>query len=263
MYGALLFTVQIYCDFSGYSHIAIGTAKLFGINLMQNFNYPYFSRDISEFWRKWHISLTTWFRDYLYIPMGGSRCGKLKGFRNTVVIFVVSGLWHGASWNYILWGAYHAFLFLPLFLWNRNRKYLDMVASGRILPNMREMMQMTLTFVLVMFGLIIFRAENKELLCRIAELANSRSASLVLVSTPLTKVYYENMDSIQYQLMLSVASDMVADYDNVIYLNMIEDSRFSNSDFRDVDHLNARGAEKLSKIISDTLLVLNNRKELH
>lgn len=106
-------------------------------------------------------------------------------------------------------------------------------------------------------------AENKELLCRIAELANSRSASLVLVSTPLTKVYYENMDSIQYQLMLSVASDMVADYDNVIYLNMIEDSRFSNSDFRDVDHLNARGAEKLSKIISDTLLVLNNRKELH
>lgn len=171
LYGALLFTVQIYCDFSGYSHIAIGTAKLFGINLMQNFNYPYFSRDISEFWRKWHISLTTWFRDYLYIPMGGSRCGKLKGFRNTVVIFVVSGLWHGASWNYILWGAYHAFLFLPLFLWNRNRKYLDMVASGRILPNMREMMQMTLTFVLVMFGLIIFRAENISVaygyICRI------------------------------------------------------------------------------------------------
>lgn len=163
LYGAFLFTVQIYCDFSGYSHIAIGTAKLFGINLMQNFNYPYFSRDISEFWRKWHISLTTWFRDYLYIPMGGSRCGKVKGFRNTVVIFLVSGFWHGASWNYILWGAYHAILFLPLFLRNRNRKYLDTVASGRMLPNLKETMQMTLTFVLVMFGLIIFRAENASM----------------------------------------------------------------------------------------------------
>lgn len=165
LYGAFLFTIQIYCDFSGYSHIAIGTAKLFGINLMQNFNYPYFSRDISEFWRKWHISLTTWFRDYLYIPMGGSRCGKVKGFRNTVVIFLVSGFWHGASWNYILWGAYHAILFLPLFLRNRNRKYLDTVASGRMLPNMKETMQMTLTFVLVMFGLIIFRAENASMAC--------------------------------------------------------------------------------------------------
>lgn len=102
LYGAFLFTVQIYCDFSGYSHIAIGTAKLFGINLMRNFNYPYFSRDISEFWRKWHISLTTWFCDYLYIPMGGSRCGKIKGFRNTIAIFLTSGLWHGANWTFIV-----------------------------------------------------------------------------------------------------------------------------------------------------------------
>ena len=158
--AAILFTFQIYGDFSGYSDIAIGTAKLFGIRLMRNFNVPYFSRDISEFWRRWHISLTTWFRDYVYIPLGGSRCSKAKVIRNTFVIFLLSGFWHGANWTFIAWGAYHAFLFLPLILLGKNRKHTDIVAAGRILPTFKEAGQMLLTFFLAVIGWIIFRAES-------------------------------------------------------------------------------------------------------
>ena len=156
--AAVFFTFQIYGDFSGYSDIAIGTAKLFGIRLMQNFRTPYFSRDIAEFWRRWHISLTTWFRDYIYIPLGGSRVGKWKVVRNTFIIFLVSGLWHGANWTFVAWGFYHACLFLPLILLGRNRKYTDTVAAGRLLPSWRECGQMTLTFFLVVIGWIIFRS---------------------------------------------------------------------------------------------------------
>lgn len=158
--GAIFFTFQIYGDFSGYSDIAIGTARLFGINLMRNFNYPYFSRDIAEFWRRWHISLTTWFRDYIYFPLGGSRCSKLKTMRNTLVIFLVSGFWHGANWTFICWGAYHALLFLPLLVLGMNRKYTDEVAKGRLLPSVKEFIQMLFTFFCVLIGWIIFRAEN-------------------------------------------------------------------------------------------------------
>ena len=158
--AAILFTFQIYGDFSGYSDIAIGTAKLFGIKLMRNFNNPYFSRDIAEFWRRWHISLTTWFRDYVYIPLGGSRVGKWKIVRNTFVIFLVSGIWHGANWTFLAWGAYHALLFLPLILLGANRKYTNHVAEGRILPTWREALQILLTFSLVVIGWIIFRAKS-------------------------------------------------------------------------------------------------------
>lgn len=170
--AAILFTFQIYGDFSGYSDIAIGTAKLFGIKLMRNFNNPYFSRDIAEFWRRWHISLTTWFRDYVYIPLGGSRpeipayiqkperYKKLIIVRNTFVIFLLSGFWHGANWTFIAWGAYHALLFLPLILLGKNRKYTNQVAESRLLPTFRESLQMLLTFVLVVLGWIIFRAET-------------------------------------------------------------------------------------------------------
>ena len=158
--AAILFTFQIYGDFSGYSDIAIGTAKLFGIKLMRNFNNPYFSRDIAEFWRRWHISLTTWFRDYVYIPLGGSRVGKWKIIRNTFVIFLVSGIWHGANWTFLAWGAYHALLFLPLILLGKNRKYTNQVAEGRILPPWHEMIQMLGTFFLVVIGWIIFRSET-------------------------------------------------------------------------------------------------------
>ena len=158
--AAVFFTFQIYCDFSGYSDIAIGTAKLFGIKLMRNFNMPYFSRDIAEFWRRWHISLTTWFRDYVYIPMGGSRVGKAKVVRNTFVIFLLSGLWHGANWTFIAWGAYHSLLFLSLILTGKNRKYTNQVADGRWLPSIKETGQMLVTFLFAVIGWIIFRADS-------------------------------------------------------------------------------------------------------
>ena len=158
--AAIFFTFQIYGDFSGYSDIAIGTAKLFGIKLMRNFNVPYFSRDIAEFWRRWHISLTTWFRDYVYIPLGGSRVSKGKVVRNTFIIFLLSGFWHGANWTFIAWGAYHAILFLPLILTGKNRKYTNQVAEGRLLPTLKETGQMLLTFLLAVIGWIIFRAES-------------------------------------------------------------------------------------------------------
>ena len=158
--AAIFFAFQIYGDFSGYSDMAIGVGKLFGFKTMRNFNFPYFSRDIAEFWRRWHISLTTWFRDYVYIPLGGSRCSKAKIVRNTFVIFLVSGLWHGANWTFIAWGAFHAVLFLPLILIGKNRKYRDTVAEGRILPTLKEVGQMLLTFFLATIGWIIFRADT-------------------------------------------------------------------------------------------------------
>jgi D-alanyl-lipoteichoic acid acyltransferase DltB (MBOAT superfamily) len=158
--AAVLFAFQIYGDFSGYSDIAIGTAKLFGIQLMRNFNVPYFSRDIAEFWRRWHISLTTWFRDYVYIPLGGSRVSKWKVVRNTFVIFLLSGFWHGANWTFIAWGAFHALLFLPLILTGKNRKYTNQVAEGRCLPSIKEMGQILFTFFWTVMGWILFRAKN-------------------------------------------------------------------------------------------------------
>lgn len=158
--AAVLFSIQIYCDFSGYSDIAIGCAKLFGIRLMRNFNVPYFSRDIAEFWRRWHISLTTWFRDYVYIPLGGSRVAKWKVVRNTFVIFLVSGLWHGANWTFLAWGVFHACLFLPLILMGKNRKYTDTVAEGRWLPGIKELGQMVLTFALAALGWVLFRSQS-------------------------------------------------------------------------------------------------------
>lgn len=158
--GAIFFTFQIYGDFSGYSDIAIGSARLFGISLMRNFNFPYFSRDIAEFWRRWHISLTTWFRDYIYIPLGGSRCSKWKAMRNTLIIFLVSGFWHGANWTFICWGFYHACLFLPLLALGKNRKYTKVVAGGQLFPSIKELLQMCITFLLAVIGWIIFRAES-------------------------------------------------------------------------------------------------------
>lgn len=158
--GALFFTFQIYCDFSGYSDIAIGTSRLFGFNLMQNFKFPYFSRDIAEFWRRWHISLSTWFRDYLYIPLGGSRGGTWIKIRNTLIIFIVSGFWHGANWTFIVWGGLNALYYLPLLLTNNNRNNIESVAHGRYLPNARELSSMLITFGLTVFAWIFFRAEN-------------------------------------------------------------------------------------------------------
>lgn len=158
--GGVMFAFQIYGDFSGYSDIALGTSKLFGINLMRNFNFPYFSRDIAEFWRRWHISLNTWFRDYIYIPLGGSRRGKLLSFRNTMIIFLVSGLWHGANWTFIVWGAFHAMLFLPLLILDKNRINRDTIAQNSRFPSFKEMFGVISTFFLVVVGWIIFRSDN-------------------------------------------------------------------------------------------------------
>lgn len=158
--GAILFAFQIYGDFSGYSDIAIGTAKLFGIELLRNFAYPYFSRDIAEFWRRWHISLSTWFRDYLYIPLGGSKGGTWMKVNNTFVIFIVSGFWHGANWTFIIWGFLNALYILPSIIFNTNRNNINIVAQGKYLPTAKEFFQILFTFILTVFAWIFFRAEN-------------------------------------------------------------------------------------------------------
>ena len=156
----VFFTLQIYCDFSGYSDIAIGCARLFGFNLMRNFNYPYFSRSIPEFWRRWHISLTTWFRDYIYFPLGGSRCDKWKTIRNVYIVWAISGLWHGANWTFVCWGLFHATLLAIYNIFGINTKYKNVVAYERYLPNIRETLQILLTFFLTVIGWILFRAES-------------------------------------------------------------------------------------------------------
>ena len=160
VFGALFFTFQIYGDFSGYSDIAIGTSRLFGFNLKQNFAFPYFSRDIAEFWRRWHISLSTWFRDYLYIPLGGSRGNRFVTVRNIFIIFIVSGFWHGANWTFIVWGALNAIYFLPVMLTNRNRNNLNVVASGKLIPSVKEAFLILFTFSITVFAWIFFRADN-------------------------------------------------------------------------------------------------------
>jgi D-alanyl-lipoteichoic acid acyltransferase DltB (MBOAT superfamily) len=162
LYAAFLFAFQIYCDFGGYSDIAIGCARLFGFDLMRNFAFPYFSRDIAEFWRRWHMSLTSWFRDYVYIPLGGSRGSRWVTVRNTFVVFLVSGLWHGANWTFIAWGALHALLFVPLLLRGANRTHMGTVAEGRLLPSLKETAHMLLTFAVVMLAWVFFRAASVQ-----------------------------------------------------------------------------------------------------
>jgi alginate O-acetyltransferase complex protein AlgI len=158
--GAIFFTFQIYGDFSGYSDIALGTARLFGIELLQNFAFPYFSRDIAEFWRRWHISLSSWFRDYLYIPLGGSKGGNWMRIRNTFVIFIVSGFWHGANWTFIIWGALNALFIMPSIIMKTNRNNLETIAQGKLLPTFKEFFQMLVTFSLTVFAWIFFRSNS-------------------------------------------------------------------------------------------------------
>jgi len=161
--GSVYFAIQIYCDFSGYSDIAIGTSKLFGFELKSNFKFPYFSRNIGEFWRRWHISLSTWFRDYLYIPLGGSKNGKWKSFKNIFIIFIVSGFWHGANWTFIVWGLIHALLYLPSFIFKSNRKYLNsIVAENTLLPSLKELFQISVTFFFVTIAWVFFRSNSIE-----------------------------------------------------------------------------------------------------
>jgi alginate O-acetyltransferase complex protein AlgI len=194
--GALFFTFQIYGDFSGYADIAIGTSRLFGFDLSKNFSFPYFSRNVAEFWRRWHISLSTWFRDYLYIPLGGSRGGTWMKIRNTFAIFIVSGFWHGANWTFIVWGALNAIYFLPLLLTNKNRNNIETVAQGRIFPTIKEFLSMLLTFGLTIFAWIFFRANNIE--HAISYISEILSPSLFL------KPNFEGIDSSSTTIIILV-----------------------------------------------------------
>lgn len=185
--GALFFTFQIYCDFSGYSDIALGTARLLGIELLKNFSFPYFSRDIAEFWRRWHISLSSWFKDYLYIPLGGSKGGTAAKIRNTFIIFIVSGFWHGANWTFIAWGLLNALFIMPSIILNTNRNNLDIVAKGKLLPTFKELMQVVSTFALSVFAWIFFRAESMShalTFCR-----------TIFSNTIFTKPHFPGIDS--------------------------------------------------------------------
>ncbi|KIC62017.1 MBOAT family O-acyltransferase [Chryseobacterium taiwanense] len=172
--GAVFFAFQIYGDFSGYSDIALGTARLFGFDLLRNFAFPYFSRDFAEFWRRWHISLSSWFKDYLYIPLGGSKGGKWMWIRNTFIIFIVSGFWHGANWTFIVWGLLNAIFIMPSILMKTNRKNLEIVSKGRQWPTVSEFLQIIITFGLTVFAWIFFRAENITHACQyITEMLSS------------------------------------------------------------------------------------------
>ena len=160
--GAVFFAIQIYCDFSGYSDIALGTARLLGINLFRNFAFPYFSRSIAELWRRWHISLSSWFKDYLYIPLGGNKGSVIKKVRNILIVFLVSGFWHGANWTFIAWGLLHAIYMMPSILLGTNRNNLDTVAAGNFFPSLKELLQMISTFGLTVFAWIFFRSDSVQ-----------------------------------------------------------------------------------------------------
>lgn len=157
---SIYYSIQLYCDFSGYSDMAIGVSKLLGYNITPNFRYPYFAQSISEFWKRWHISLLNWFRYYIYIPLGGSRCSKGKVIRNTFIIFLVSGLWHGANWTFIFWGILHALFFLPLLLNNKPRPKVNL--EEKIIFSFHSVRKIITVFLLVNFAWIIFHADNIE-----------------------------------------------------------------------------------------------------
>ncbi len=160
LYATVCFAVQIYCDFAGYTHIAIGSARLLGIDLMRNFAYPYFSRSIPEFWTRWHISLTRWFREYLYIPLGGSQVVVRRWIANVLLVFVVSGLWHGANWTFLIWGAIHGLLYLLyVAVWPRSRR-LAAELPGRERATVVSLAQMALTFAFVCLAWVFFRAAS-------------------------------------------------------------------------------------------------------
>ena len=159
--GILAFSFQIYGDFSGYSDMALGIARLFGFELLSNFRFPYFSHNLAEFWRRWHISLSGWFRDYLYIPLGGSRNGLFQTLRNTCIVFLISGMWHGASWNFIAWGAIHAGGFMFLMLWpQQSAKSYAFATRNQVIPSVSECLNMLFTFAFVSLAWVFFRSPD-------------------------------------------------------------------------------------------------------
>ncbi|KIC03388.1 acyltransferase [Flavobacterium sp. JRM] len=240
--GAIYFAFQIYGDFSGYSDIALGVSKLFGLDLLRNFNYPYFSRDIAEFWRRWHISLSSWFRDYLYIPLGGSKGGIWMKIRNTFIIFVVSGFWHGANWTYIVWGFINAVYFLPLLLSNSNRNNMDVIVLKWNFGSVKVIMSILYTFLLTCVAWVFFRARTitdaieylKRMISngefKIQFLANDRSNyELIIMIGLFVLVEWNNRNKIEpisgkrslLKLALAIAAIMAlgtfSDYKEFIY----------------------------------------------
>ncbi|MBT4338459.1 MAG: MBOAT family protein [Bacteroidetes bacterium] len=211
--GVVYFAFQIYGDFSGYSDIAIGTSRLFGFNLKQNFNFPYFSRDIAEFWRRWHISLSTWFRDYVYIPLGGSKGNTLGKIRNIFIIFLVSGFWHGANWTFIAWGFVNALFFLPLMLLKYNRKNTDIVAQNKLLPSIKEVLQMGVTFLLTLIAWVFFRSDS--ILLAFDYLYHMMSFSLF--TRPTEKLYY-----LIYIAILVIVEWLQRNKQHALYLNDVK-----------------------------------------
>ena len=232
--GLIYFSFQIYCDFSGYSDIAIGTAKLFGIDLMKNFKYPYFSRNVAEFWRRWHISLSTWFRDYMYIPLGGSKMGKWISIRNIFIIFIISGFWHGANWTFIAWGLCHAIIYIPLFLSGHNRIFTNNSIYGkRWLPSFTELFQMATTFLFVTFSWVFFRSENivmsfKYLFNIITKFSipfvNANHVSVILLLLFLEWTFYNNkIDILNYKSKI-IRIGVYILISNLCLINIIETS---------------------------------------
>ena len=240
--GAIYFAFQIYGDFSGYSDIALGVSKLFGLDLLRNFNYPYFSRDIAEFWRRWHISLSSWFRDYLYIPLGGSKGGIWMKIRNTFIIFVVSGFWHGANWTYLAWGFINAVYFLPLLLSNNNRNNMDTFELKFDFNSAKIVMSIFYTFFLTCIAWVFFRAKTitdavlylKRIVTnhdfKIQFLANDRSNyELIIMIGLFVLVEWNNRNKIEpisgrrsaLKLALAIAAIMAfgtfSDYKEFIY----------------------------------------------
>ena len=218
--AAIYFSFQIYCDFSGYSDIAIGIAKLFGFELMSNFKFPYFSRDIAEFWRRWHISLSTWFRDYLYIPLGGSRLGKSKTIRNIFLIFIVSGFWHGANWTFIIWGLIHSLLYLPGFILNTNRNYTNtIVAENKRLPSFRELYQISKTFFFTTLAWVFFRSnsigEGFNYIAHIATFENKFVYGKTLIIFPLFLICFEFLFRNDERIILNIENKYLR---HLIYL---------------------------------------------
>ena len=218
--GAVYFAFQIYGDFSGYSDIALGTSKLFGIDLLRNFNYPYFSRDIAEFWRKWHISLSTWFRDYLYIPLGGSKGGMWMKVRNTMIIFLVSGFWHGANWTYIVWGFINALYFLPLLLLNKNRDNLEVATLSFNFKSIKTVFSIIFTFALTCFAWIFFRSKSiADALEYIKRIFTNRSFS----------TQYFSVERYNYEILILIGLFVLVEWN---YRNKIEPISGKYSFFR-------------------------------
>lgn len=203
--GAVYFAFQIYGDFSGYSDIALGVSKLFGLDLLRNFNYPYFSRDIAEFWRRWHISLSSWFRDYLYIPLGGSKGGIWMKIRNTFIIFVVSGFWHGANWTYVVWGFINAVYFLPLLLRNSNRNNIDEIKVSWNFDSIKIIISIFSTFLITCVAWIFFRARTiSDALLYLKRIVTNRDFSFQ---------FLEN-DRYNYELLLMIGIFVLVEWNN-------------------------------------------------